>query len=177
MPKNSIMQIEKDEKKILEELETNANKSVNEIAKTCGFSRQKVWRIIKNLEKNNTIWGYIPVLDEVKLNKKSFILLMKKTSKPVTQELMDQIINRELSKKVKKTGIEIISSFYTNGIYDWVVCFNAADLKDAKGFVEVFNKLYQGYVSDIHLLENMFSVVGSRIANPEIERLNDFINI
>ena len=177
MPKNSIMQIEKDEKRILEELETNANKSVNEIAKTCGFSRQKVWRIIKNLEKNNTIWGYIPVLDEVKLNKKSFILLMKKTSKPVTQELMDQIINRDLSKKVKKTGIEIISSIYTNGIYDWVLYFNAADLKDAKGFVEVFNKLYQGYVSDIHLLENMFPVVGSRIANPEIERLNDFISI
>ena len=66
MAKNSIRQIEEDEKQILLELSKNANKSINEIAKTCGFSRQKVWRIIKNLEKNNTIWGYVAVIDEEK---------------------------------------------------------------------------------------------------------------
>ena len=42
MPKNSNEQIEQDEKKILHELSKNANKSINDIAKKLGFSRQKV---------------------------------------------------------------------------------------------------------------------------------------
>ena len=74
MPKNSNEQIEKDEKKILKELRKNANKSINDIAKSLGFSRQKVWRIIKSLEKNNTIWGYSAILDEQKLGKKNLYL-------------------------------------------------------------------------------------------------------
>ena len=44
MPKSSVKQIEKDEKKILNELSKNATKSINEIAKSLDFSRQKVWQ-------------------------------------------------------------------------------------------------------------------------------------
>ena len=69
MAKNSVKQIEQDEKKILEELSKNANKSINDIAEKCGFSRQKVWRVINNLEKNHAIWGYTAVVDEKKINK------------------------------------------------------------------------------------------------------------
>jgi len=49
MPKSSVKQIEQDEKRILDELTKNANKTINDIAETCGFSRQKVWRVIRNL--------------------------------------------------------------------------------------------------------------------------------
>ena len=80
MAKNSIKQIEEDEKKVINELLKNANKSINEIAKICGFSRQKVWRIIKNLEKNHTIWGYTAIVDEEKQNLKNYILLIKRRS-------------------------------------------------------------------------------------------------
>ena len=104
MPKNSISQIEKDEKKILTELKINANKSINEIAKTCGFSRQKVWRIIKNLEKNNTIWGYTAILDYDKLNKKRYQMLLKRSHQPLTKEIINQILNRELKEKLKEMG-------------------------------------------------------------------------
>ena len=52
MAKSSKEDIIKDEHRILEKLKNNANKSINEIAKECKFSRQKVWRIIKQLEKN-----------------------------------------------------------------------------------------------------------------------------
>ena len=87
MAKSSVKQIEQDEKKILEELSKNANKSINDIAKSCGFSRQKVWRVINNLEKNHTIWGYVAVVDEEKLDKKSYIILMKRTNKPISQDI------------------------------------------------------------------------------------------
>ncbi|MCJ7571193.1 MAG: Lrp/AsnC family transcriptional regulator [Candidatus Thermoplasmatota archaeon] len=177
MAKSSLKQIEKDEKRILEELAKNANKSINDIAQSGGFSRQKIWRVINNLEKNNTIWGYIAVVDEEKLNKKSYILLVKRTNKPVEKKLINQIVNRELVNEARLTGIEFTNSFFTHGIYDWIIIFNATDIKAAKGFVENFNKLYEGYVSEIHLIEKMFSAVSCGITNPEIEKLNEFFKI
>ena len=57
MVKTSQDQIEKDEQRILQELQKNAKESIDTIAKNCGFSRQKVWRIIKRLEQNEIVWG------------------------------------------------------------------------------------------------------------------------
>ncbi|MFH1101775.1 MAG: winged helix-turn-helix transcriptional regulator [Methanobacteriota archaeon] len=52
MAKSSRKQIEADEKKVLLELQKNCKESLDKIAKRCGFSRQKTWRILKYLEKN-----------------------------------------------------------------------------------------------------------------------------
>src|SRR4030042_4883977 len=174
MAKSSVKQIEQDEKKILDELSKNANKSINDIAESCGFSRQKVWRVINNLEKNHTIWGYVAVVDEEKLDKKSYIILLKRTNKSFSQELINKIIKRELTDKGKNLGIEMINSIYTHGVYDWVICFNAYDIRDAKGFVEDVNKLFEGYISEIQLIEKMFSAVSCGVTNPDIKKLNDF---
>jgi DNA-binding Lrp family transcriptional regulator len=177
MPKSSNKQIQKDEKKILKELRKNANKSVNEIAQSLGFSRQKVWRVIKNLEKNKTIWGYTAVIDQEKLNKKTYMLLMKRSNKPIPKEALNLIVSKDLASEVRKTGIEIINSTYTNGLYDWIVCFNANDIKEAKNLVEKFNQLFEGYISEIHLLEEMFSTVNGGIDNPDIKKLKNFFKI
>ena len=125
MAKNSRQQIIEDEKKIVRELSTNANKSINEIAKTCGFSRQKVWRIIKTLEKNNTIWGYTAVVDEEKQDFKSYMVLIKRSIQPIDDGIIDRIIERELSKNSEKLKVRILHSFYTSGAFDWIICFNA----------------------------------------------------
>ena len=175
MAKNSFKQIKQDEKKILDELSKNADKSVNEIAQTLGFSRQKVWRIIKNLEKNHTIWGYIAVLHEEKLTEKSYILIVKRTNKPSDKKVIDKIVNRELANEVSLIGIKIINSSFTNGFYDWVISFNAPSIRIAKIFVEKFNTIYEEFVSETHLLENIFPVVNSGITNPEINKLNNFL--
>ena len=53
MPKVSARQIEIDEKRVIRELQKDSNQSIDAIAKRCGFSRQKVWRMIKKLEKSN----------------------------------------------------------------------------------------------------------------------------
>jgi len=177
MAKNSVQQIEEDEKKILDELSKNANKSINEIAKTCGFSRQKVWRIIKNLEKNNTIWGYVAVIDEEKQDKNQYMVLIKRNLTPLTKDLIDKIVSRELANRSKKEGIEVINSIYTNGAYDWVICFNAENMKSAKSFVEEINVIFEGHLSEITLIEKMFSAEKCGITNPEIERLNEFFNL
>ena len=51
MPKSSRKQIGEDDKKFLKVLQKNSGDSIENIAKNCGFSKQKVGRIKKRLEK------------------------------------------------------------------------------------------------------------------------------
>jgi DNA-binding Lrp family transcriptional regulator len=177
MPKSSVKQIEKDKKKILDELAKNANKSINDIATSCGFSRQKVWRVINNLEKNHTIWGYTAVVDEEKLGKKSYILLIKRSNKPMTGKILEKMSRKDFMKRVEKLGIESLYHIFINGNYDWIISFNASDIKVAKGYVEELNRTYEGYIGEILLQEIMFSAQSSGMINPNIEKLKDFFKV
>ena len=174
MPKSSTQQIEIDEKKILEELSKNADKSVNDIANKLGFSRQKVWRIIKNLEKNHIIWGYIAVIDNQKINKKRYVMLIKRSQKPVPKDFLNQIITREMSDKAKKIGVNFINSVLLNGTYDWLISFTAENLIQAKNLVELYYQTYKDLISEIELNEYLFPVLYDGIQNPEIKKLGTF---
>ena len=89
MPKTSKEQITNDEKKILRELQKNSKESIDKLVKKCGFSRQKVWRIIKRLENNKTIWGYHAVVDDNKIGLQQYFILIKRTNKPFSKEYID----------------------------------------------------------------------------------------
>jgi len=177
MPKRSKKQIESDETKILQELEKNANKSINEIAKKCGFSRQKVWRIIKRLEKDSTIWGYVTVVDHEKQDLNSYFVLIKRTNQPVNNELLESITKRKLEETAEKIGIAIESSYYVNGAYDWIINFTANDIRQAKKFCEGLNIIYEGYIKEVELLEEIFPIKRSSIINPEIDKLKEVASI
>lgn len=79
MPKSDKISIEADERKIIDQLLKDSRQSPHEIAKRLGFSRQKVWRIIKRLEKDNIIWGYTTVIDENSIGYNSYFALCKKS--------------------------------------------------------------------------------------------------
>jgi DNA-binding Lrp family transcriptional regulator len=177
MAKNSAKQIIEDEKEILKQLSKNANKSINEIAKDCGFSRQKVWRVIKNLEKNKTIWGYTTVINEEKQSMKGYILLIKRSNKPIDKELLNRIVKREVLKKTAKIGVEITNSAYTNGVYDWIICFIAPDIKNAKKFAELTQQVMEGFVSEVQLVEELFVVQRCGVQNPELNKIRDFFDL
>ena len=66
MSKSSSDKMDQDEKKILFELVKNSNENIEIISKRCGFSRQKTWRMIKQLEAKKLIWGYTAVFDNRK---------------------------------------------------------------------------------------------------------------
>ena len=53
MAKTSEETMKKDRKKVLDVLGQHARDNINELAKRCGFSRQKMWRIIKDLKMRN----------------------------------------------------------------------------------------------------------------------------
>ena len=177
MPKSSSKQIERDEKKIIDELLKNANKSINDIAKSCGFSRQKVWRVIKNLEKNKTIWGYTAIVDYVKLDKQRFLMLIKRSNKPLSKKFIDQIISRDIEDIAIKMGVNFINSIYINGKYDWLISFIANDIQEAKRIVELFFASYPEIISEIDLHEYIFPVEYDGIVNPEVKKLYEFFKI
>jgi DNA-binding Lrp family transcriptional regulator len=170
MPKSSRKQIDNDEKR----LQKNSKESIDKIAKKCDFSRQKVWRIIKRLENNKTIWGYHAVVDIEKLGLNHYLILVKKAMKPA-KETANTIITRELERKAAEIGVTIHASHYLHGRYDWQICFTAENLAKAKQFCEKVKALYSPIIKDLELLEIIFAVMEGCIVNPDIEKLKSFL--
>jgi DNA-binding Lrp family transcriptional regulator len=173
MPKISEKQIEIDETKVIEQLRENSNKSINEIAEKLGFSRQKVWRIVKRLEKENIIWGYGAVIDEGKLGLNYYILLLKKNVKPVESFAIKNITGREIEAHIRKMGCDMVTSLYTHGFYDWIILFTAPNTIVAKKVSELFLDRYHEFLSDIKLLETIFPVKVKGKVNPNVQKLKD----
>ena len=174
MPKSSRKQIDDDEKKVLKVLQMNSKESIDKIAKKCGFSRQKVWRIIKRLEKNKTIWGYCAVVDNEMFNQKRYIMLIKRSNKPLG-DTVNKIVDLTVHPMGKAIGVEICCSCYIHGLYDWMLVFTAPNIKNAKKFSELLTREYKETISEIHLLEDIFSVKSCNVVNPNIEKLREFL--
>jgi DNA-binding Lrp family transcriptional regulator len=175
MPKGARTLIKEDERKVLHKLLKDSSQSVNVIAKNLGFSRQKVWRIIKQLEKNNTIWGFTAVVNEKKIGQKSYMVLIRRTTEPLSGELTSKIIKRNIEPAAKKLGVMIDNSFYVHGMYDWVICFFAGDIAKAKQFCDVLLKAYSGYIADLQILETLFWIQKHGRINPEKGKLKEFL--
>jgi DNA-binding Lrp family transcriptional regulator len=175
MPKRSRKQIAEDEKKMLTELQKNANESIDTIAKHCRFSRQKVWRSIKRLEADHVIWGYTAIVDETSQDQKHYTALIKKTTMPLDEKTATNASSPKLQDLVATEGITIENSFYVHGEYDWIIMFNASDIKSAKRFIEILNTTYQGHIQKISLEETLFWIRKQRIPNPEAKKLKEFI--
>jgi len=174
MPKSSKEQIDADEKKVIRELQKNSKESIDKIAKRCGFSRQKVWRVIKRLEKNKTIWGYIAIVDNEKLDLRHYLILIKRSMKPV-EETANIIISREIEKKADEIGIIIHASHYLHGRYDWQICFTADNIKKAKRFCETLTTTYAPSIKELEMLEIIFPVKEGGIQNPHLEEIKTFL--
>ncbi|MFO7677703.1 MAG: Lrp/AsnC family transcriptional regulator [Thermoplasmatota archaeon] len=173
MPKSSKEKIEADEKKILAVLGKNSNENIDSIAKKCGFSRQKVWRIIKRLENNKTIWGYHAVVDNEKIKKKSFIMLLKRSQQPLGESI-SKIIKTSTAEIGKKVGVTVHYNAYLHGIYDWMFCFSADDIRQAKKFSELLTYEFSEFIREIHLLEEIFPLKKDQIINPNITKFKEY---
>ena len=175
MSKSSRDQIYKDEKKILSELVKNSNEKIETIAKHCGFSRQKTWRFIKQLETKGLIWGYTAIFNEEKIGRMHFILMVKRTTKQIEEKTVDKIVSRKLENLVEEFGITIESSSYVHGEYDWVLTFTAEDIKQAKKFSDSLVALHPGVIEKVTIMQTLMFIRKHYILNPEKMKLKDFL--
>jgi Lrp/AsnC family leucine-responsive transcriptional regulator len=175
MAKSSKEQIEQDEKKLLSELVKNSKENIDTIAKHCGFSRQKTWRMMKQLEAKKLIWGYTAIVNEEKLGLTHFIVMIKRSSKKLDETTVNKIVSRRLEDLVAKIGITIESSAYVHGEYDWVLMFTAKDILQAKQFCDQVVALHPGIINKITIMQTMMFIRKQYILNPEKVRLKNFL--
>ncbi len=175
MPKSSKEKIAEDEQKIVKELKTHAKDSISSIAEKCGCSRQAVWRTIKRLEKNKTIWGYSTVVDDDKLNQKRYFIFFKRSHNSVSKEIIEAITTERLKQETKDIDVTIEGSYFVHGFSDWMLCITANDITHVKKFSEVLNRLFEeNVISDLKILEVLFSVEKNCINNPDMEKIIQF---
>lgn len=163
-----------DEIKILSEVMKSSKQNIDTIAKHCGFSRQKAWRLIKDLETNQNIWGYSAVVDTEKQNLEKFILFIKRTLKPHDTQYVNEITKNLLASVKKDLGITMISSYRIHGEYDWVMIFSAKDIIHAKKFTEAIMQKSPGAQS-IHISQILFTVRENYIQNPNLQKMKELI--
>lgn len=175
MSKSSKDQMNQDEKKVLAEVVKNANKNIETIARLCGFSKQKTWRIIKRLEAKEMIWGYTAIFNEEKMGLKHFMLMVKRSMKRLDQTTIDKIISRKLEDIIKEADITIESSWYVHGEYDWIITFTAKDIIQAKKFSDLLITFHPGVIEKITILETLIFIKKHYILNPDKEKLEEFL--
>jgi DNA-binding Lrp family transcriptional regulator len=175
MTKSSREQIEQDEKKLLSELVKNSKQNIETIAKHCGFSRQKTWRFIKQLEAKNLIWGYTAIFNEEQIGLNHFMLMIKRATKKLEKVTVDTIVSRKIEDIAKGLGITIESSFYTHGEYDWIMTFTAEDIKQAKKFSDSIVVLHSGVIEKTTIMQTLMFIKKQYILNPEKSKLREFL--
>lgn len=168
-------QFDQDEKKTLIALQKNSKDSINSIAKLCGFSRQKVQRIITQLEEDHVIWGYTTITDEKKQGLLKYILLIKRSMKKISKETAEKIAFLQYDEEYVKQGITIESSYLIHGEYDWMILFTTQNLRDAKKFSTMFIENYPNIIAKVNLMQILHSPKAHHIASPTPELLLDFL--
>jgi DNA-binding Lrp family transcriptional regulator len=176
MAKNSKKQIEEDEFKVIAELQKNSNENIGTIAKKCGFSRQKAWRIIKKLKEEKTIWGYHAIINNKKINTHGYVLLVKGKHLPINNSFEKDIVERKIDKIAAEMGISVENSYWLHGNYDGMISFSAKDLIQAKKFQEAYLKTFNGNIAELNLLEKMVIVKEGGFVNPNIKKTKSLLD-
>ncbi len=160
--------------KILNELLKDPTRSLEEIAKSCGSYRQKVWREKRKLEDMEAIWGYTAVVDENVIDWKSFILLIK--LKPLTTDQAKLLIKRHLTNAPGELNIRLMDTYYLNGKYDLLVIFSAPNRMTARKYYDSIRLEYDRYLEDRpEIIDVAFSLIRWGKVNPNVDRLKEFI--
>jgi DNA-binding Lrp family transcriptional regulator len=175
MVKSSKIQIKKDQMKILTELQNDSKVNVNVIVKNCGFSRQKVWRTITQMEKDKTIWGYTAIVDDERIGQKQFTLLIKRTHKPLEKKIIEKIDSIQLEDIALPHGFTIVSSCFIHGTYDWMISFTAQDINHARKFCDLLIKGFPGAIEKIDIQQILYCVRKHHIFNPERKKLRELM--
>ena len=175
MAKTSKAQVVKDETKVLTQLAKNSKESIETIAKQVGFSRQKVWRIVKQLESDGMIWGYTIVADQHKQGLKKFILTITRSMQHVDKKTVESMAAMSYEKVYQELGVTILSSYYVHGEYDWVVVFSAPSLLTAIKYKELLAKNHQAIVKKMTICEVLYTQKEQNIRNPDFKKLTELL--
>lgn len=172
MAKTSLKNQKEDEKQIISELIRNGKARIDDIAKKFVFSRQKVWRIIKRLEKTKVVWGYTAVVDPEKNETKKYFVFVKWNAQPMGEDTLDV-----LSKGNIDSGFSIDSSYFIHGMFDWLFIVSVKDVVELKKFCSSLYVIFPRRILEIQTAEVLVPVRVHSIDNPSSEKIFDFYSL
>lgn len=178
MKKNSKIskeQFSQEERMVLLSLQKNSKNTISSIAKNCGVSRQKVKKIISQLEEDHVIWGYTAITDEKKQGQLKYVLLIKRSMNKIDKEIAEKIAFLQFHEEYIRQGITIESSYYIHGEYDWIIVFTAQNLRDAKKFSTMLIENYPNIIIKVNLMQILYSQISHHIISPSPQSLFDFL--
>ncbi|MFW3145958.1 MAG: Lrp/AsnC family transcriptional regulator [Thermoplasmatota archaeon] len=159
---------------VISALLEDPTRSMREIAKELNSYRQTIWRKKKRLEKDKVIWGYTAVIDESKLGKGTFILMMK--TKPMAKEMAEILIRRLKGNEPAKKDIRLIDLFQVNGEYDWILRFSAPHHTTARNYYDTIRAVYSDFLLEKPVMVGVnFILVAEGKRNPDIDDLFDLV--
>jgi len=169
MSKSSITQINEDERKVLEVIRHNSNHNIEELARNCGFTTQKILRIKKRLEKNNIIWGYAALTDYINLDLQHFTVLFKRSNIPLDKKVIKEVTSGLMEDVFPEGNIKIETILYVHGEYDWIISFTAPDTLTMKKFCDRLIKVYGNFISNYKIHQTIIPIRKHGIKNPIVE--------
>ncbi|MEM4257538.1 MAG: hypothetical protein QXL17_00080 [Candidatus Thermoplasmatota archaeon] len=115
------------------------------------------------------------MVDDEYSERKHFIMLMKRTTKPLDDKVLNEIMNTQLDDLLPPGQIRIENIEYVHGCVDGIFTFQADSIVTAKRFVERFNDRFQGYASELQLLETIVPIRRQGIRNPRITEVIQYL--
>ncbi|MHC1680508.1 MAG: hypothetical protein AB9860_04560 [Methanomassiliicoccales archaeon] len=170
-------QIRIDEKRVANELLKNPSQDLAALSNKLGFSKQKVWRIVHDLEQNGAIFAHAAVLNPKIMGKRSFIIMFERSFKGADKNLMEQMTVHPIIEEMEKEGIHAVveDSYYLNGVYDWVIFITVDEHKDLLRFMGLWRMHYGEYFSRVVQSEVMFVTNRNSIFNPKLDDITEIL--
>lgn len=141
-----LTKLDKKDRQILSELDSNARQPLSKIAKKVRLSKEAVYYRIKTLEKKKIIINYTVFVSLAKLNlmQAKFLIKLQNTTKQIKQEIINYFI---VHKNTNWVGT-------CKGTYDLIIGFVVKDIKNLNNIKEEFLNKYSNYI-----LKSNFSIM------------------
>lgn len=134
--------LDKIEVKLLNALQKNCRRGLNDIASSIGSSASSLWRRLKNLEDSGIIERYSVMINHRKLGIKESAYVHVRLEKHSEQ-------NIENFTKIVLENEHILECHYTTGEYDFVLKVIAVDMRQFHRFLRD-TLMSQDYISHTH---------------------------
>jgi DNA-binding Lrp family transcriptional regulator len=160
--------------KLIESLLKDPTRSIREIARDLDCYRQTVWRKKKEMERSHVVWGYTAVIDETRLDRTVYMILMK--TRPMTDSMATTMIERIETDMPGKLGVRLIDVFHLNGEYDWILRFSSPDHTTARKYYDTLRMVYADNLLEKPVLVDLnFVLVAEGKTNPDLRQLREFV--
>jgi Lrp/AsnC family transcriptional regulator len=148
-PWDILLQLDAIDKRLLTELQRDANRSVDALSEAVGLSRNTCWRRITRLEEEGVIARRVAIIDPARINLALPVFIVVRTSRHNADAT-------ELLRKAVLDIPEIVGAYRTAGEIDYILQARVPD-------VAAYDRLYKKLIARLDMSDVSASFVMEEI--------------